>query len=136
MLIVKISILVNCINGGVKITKRMTILVLLLIFAILSISSVSANDVDNNLAIDENSLSSSDMVSLDDSYNPESDSQNSDILETGDASEQLSDDETDAGDDHRPEPGQIAERKIRHMIDVVDQILRYFLSLRWFQARV
>ena len=54
MLIVKISILVNCINGGVKITKRMTILVLLLIFAILSISSVSANDVDNNLAIDEN----------------------------------------------------------------------------------
>ena len=76
----------------------MTILVLLLIFAILSISSVSANDVDNNLAIDENSLSSSDMVSLDDSYNPESDSQNSDILETGDASEQLSDDETDAGD--------------------------------------
>ncbi len=64
----------------------MTILVLLLIFAILSISSVSANDVDNNLAIDENSLSSSDMVSLDDSYNP------------GDASEQLSDDETDAGD--------------------------------------
>ena len=38
------------------------------------------------------------MVSLDDSYNPESDSQNSDILETGDASEQLSDDETDAGD--------------------------------------
>ena len=98
MLIVKISILVNCINGGVKITKRMTILVLLLVFAILSISSVSANDVDNNLAIDENSLSSSDMVSLDDSYNPESDSQNSDILETGDASEQLSDDETDAGE--------------------------------------
>ena len=56
-------------NGGVKITKRMTILVLLLVFAILSISSVSANDVENNLAIDENSLTSSDEVSLDDSYN-------------------------------------------------------------------
>ncbi len=77
----------------------MTILVLLLIFAILSISSVSANDVDNNLAIDENSLSSSDMVSLDDSYNLESGSQDSDILETEVASEQFSDDEIDDGDD-------------------------------------
>ena len=76
----------------------MTILVLLLVFAILSISSVSANDVENNLAIDENSLTSSDEVSLDDSYNLESGSQDSDILETEVASEQFSDDEIDDGD--------------------------------------
>ena len=76
----------------------MTILVLLLVFAILSISSVSANDVENNLAIDENSLTSSDEVSLEDSYNLESDSQDSDILETEVASEQFSDDEIDDGD--------------------------------------
>ena len=30
--------------------------------------------------------------------------------------------ETDTGDDHRPEPGQIAEREIWHMIDIFDQI--------------
>ena len=47
------KIFVNCMNGGVKIRKRMTIPVLLLIFTILSISSVSANEADNNIAIDE-----------------------------------------------------------------------------------
>ena len=86
------KIFVNCMNGGVKIRKRMTILVLLLIFTILSISSVSANDADNNIAIDENNFNySANLNSLENSLDSQSSSNDCYFGQSSDGSSEHAD---------------------------------------------
>ena len=88
------KIFVNCMNGGVKIRKRMTIPVLLLIFTILSISSVSANEADNNIAIDENNLNyASNVNSLQNSLNNQLSSNDCSFEQSSDSSSEHADNE-------------------------------------------
>ena len=85
---------------GVKITKRMAIPVLLLIFTILSISSVSANEADNNIAIDENNLNyASNVNSLENSLNNQLSSNDCSFEQSSDASSEHADNEDSIGEE-------------------------------------